>query len=302
MTRGKAASGSADDLAVAAATLIREAATRVDDIANGPASTLLGVAAGTRGSLLKDRRTWAAEALFVSTEHLRKDRESALLEAVADELYAADSAYRLRQAHREAPERQPERSALGVNWLEQHRSYRRIWTPLTGMRTDLAVLKQYLAAEQQDRSAVADRVCTIAWHWARFLGALERFVQEQGGLWLLSDAAREIEAADAIYELQLLVPLGEADCSWLRTMLADTPREELDGFSDRLIAAGERRKELMSVLVGWATCPDTAEPSACDCQLHAWFRAAEQFIGLIDADWYRVADFYRPSESDARSD
>jgi hypothetical protein len=298
LTHAKAASGEADDLAVAAATLIREATTRVDDGTDGAAAILLGLAAGSRGSLLKDRRRWAAEAIHVSTEHLRKDREPLLLEAVADELYAADSAYRLRHRHRSTPERLPQRSALGVDWLEQHRIYRRIWTPLSGMRNDLHVLRRYLAAEQEDQPAIADRLCNVTWHWTRFLAALERFVEDQGGLWLLADADSEIAAADAIYKLQFYVPLGETDCSWLRTLLAQTPHQELDGFGDRLIGAGERRRELMAAWIAWARCDDSSDPNDCVCPLHDWFQAAEDFIRLIDEDWYRVADYYRQSDVD----
>lgn len=295
LTKAKSASDQGADRAVAAHTLITEAAKRIDDGTYGPAATLLGLAPGTRGSLLKERRRQAAELLHVSPEHLRKEREPSLLEAVADELYAADSGYRLRHRHRTEPERSPEQSGLGINWLEQHRSYRRIWTPLSGMRNDLHVLGRYLAAEEEDQPAIADRLCTITWRWARFELALERFVQEQGGLWLLADADSEIATADAIYKLQFYVPLGETDSSWLRTLLVETPHEEMDGFGDRLVAAGERRRELMQVWLEWAGCRELDE-SDCDCALHAWLQAAEQFIRLIDEDWYRVADWYRQSE------
>lgn len=299
LTRAKSATEQTDDLAVAAMTLVGEAASRVDNGGNGAAAALLGLAAGTRGSLLKDRRRWAAEALHVSPEHLRKDREPLLMEATADELYAADSAYRLRHRHRTEPERLPERSSLGVDWLAQHRSYRRIWTPLSGMRNDLHVLRRYLATEQKDQPAIADRLCNITWHWTRFLAALERFVDEQGGLWLLADAESEIAAADAIYKVQFYAPLGETDCSWLRTLLAETPHGELEGFADRLIAAGDRRRELMAAWIAWASaCDDRSEPGDCTCPLHAWLQAAEEFIRLIDQDWYQVADYYRASEVD----
>jgi hypothetical protein len=99
VTKAKAASESPNDVAVAAHTLLREAAARADDEASGAAAMLLGLAPGSRGALLKDRRRRAAEALHVSPEHFRKEREPLLLEAVADELYAADSAYRLRQSN-----------------------------------------------------------------------------------------------------------------------------------------------------------------------------------------------------------
>jgi hypothetical protein len=294
LTRGKAASETTDDLAVAADTLIREAARRVNDgDAYGAAGVLLGVAPGTRGKLLKARRQQAAEALYVSAETLRKEREDGLLEAVADELYAADSAYRLRHRHRTEAEREPIQNQLGIDWLEQHRSYRRIWTPVTGMRNDLKVLRDYLAAEEEDREAIADRLCSLIWHWARFELSLERFVREQGGLWLLADMQSEITAADTIHQLRLYVPIGETDSSWLRSLLAETPHEELDGFGDRLVEAGERRRELMSRWVQWAGCQEPDK--TCGCDFHAWQRAADEFIQLIDEDWYQVADWYRQS-------
>lgn len=298
LTRAKAASEQTDDLAVAAITLIREATTRVDDTSDGPVAILLGLAAGTRGTLLKDRRRQAAEALYVSAEHLRKEREPLLIEAVADELYGADSTYRLRQGHRERPERPPEQSGLRVDWLAQHRAYRRIWTPLSAVRNDLFVLRRYLAAEEEDQAAIADRLVNLTWQWTRFLLALERFVVEQGGLWLLADMDSEIAAADAIYKVQFYIPLGETDCSWLRGLLIETPHEELDGFGDKLTAAGERRRELMAGWIAWAGCPKADDDPDCDCALHAWLRAAEQFIRLIDKDWYRIADYYRASGVD----
>jgi hypothetical protein len=298
LTEAKSASAEPIDRAVAAHTVISEAALRVDDgAAYGPAASLLGLAPGSRGSLLKDRRHLAAEALHVSPEHLRKEREPLLIEAVADELYAADSAYRVRHRHRTEPERSPQASALGVNWLEQHRSYRRIWTPLSGMRNDLHVLRRYLAADEEEQAAIADRLCNVTWQWARFLAALERFVDEQGGLWLLADADSEIAAADAIYKMRFYVPLGETDDSWLRTMLAETPHGELDGFGDRLVEAGDRRRELMASWLDWAGCPEP-DDADCDCAYHAWLGAADQFIRLIDEDWYRVADYYRTPSGD----
>ena len=294
LTKAKSATENRDDLAVAAHTVIREAAVSVDGGKGGAAAILLALAPGTRGSLLKERRRWVAEAVHVSAEHVRKEREPLILEAVADELYAADSAYRLRHRHRTEAEQEPQHSGLGVNWLEQHRSYRRIWTPVYGMKTDLQVLLEYLAAEDEDHAAIADRLCNITWQWARFSVALERFVEEQGGLWLLADMDSEIAAADAIYRLQLLVPLGETDVSWLRTLLVEAPHEELDGFSDLLIGAGDRRRELMGIWIAWArACNGDPESDDPGCGLHEWFGAAEQFIRLIDEDWYRVADWYR---------
>ena len=55
-----------------------------------------------------------------------------------------DSAYRLRHRHRTETEREPPDSRLRIDWLAQHRSYRRIWAPIVALRNDLIVLVNYL--------------------------------------------------------------------------------------------------------------------------------------------------------------
>ncbi len=299
--QAKAASATDDDRAVAAQTLLAEAVARVDDRDPGAAAIVLGLARGHRGSLLKTRRYHAGEALGVSAEHFRKEREGPLLEAVADELYAADSAWRLRHQHRLRPERQPEASALKIDWLEQHRSYRRIWTPINAVRNDVLVLLRYLAEAretgEEDHAAIADRLVTIAWRWASFQNELRKFVDEQGGLWLLADADSEIAAAEALHQIELHAPLGENDDSWLRTLLLASPHLELGGFADQLIAAGDERREMLGQWYRWAAdCTGDLRSEDPGCELHAWDAACQEFIRLIDADWYRVADWYRTSE------
>ncbi len=331
-----------DDLAVSAANLIREACAAVDGD-SGATALLLGLAPGSRGRLLKDRRKDAAEALSYSVEHLRKDREPLLLEAVADELYAMDSAYRLRHRHRTEAEREPQASRLGIDWLAQHRSYRRIWSPIVAMRNDLLVLVNYLhdvrakgqvpkppsqieaGSDEQpvdfDTWAdLSDRCANLSWRLAQYSREVEAFIEREGGLWLLADADSEIQAADAIYRLDYYLPFGEADISWARTLLAETPHQELDAYIDRLIAAGERWAEFKAGWFEWAgeflerdlrgavapmphwprrrarraarsfASVAPAEPQT-DCG--RWLAAGEEFIALIDADWYRVADWYR---------
>jgi hypothetical protein len=297
IVKAKSASNDPDDLATSADGLLRESSRRVDDgDAYGVANTLLGLAPGTRGKLVKERRRMVSEKLNVSFETVRKERGEDLLEAVADELYGLDSAYRLRHRHREKPEREPAQNRLGVDWLDQHRSYRRIWTPIMAMRNDLAVLEGYLAADREDQPAIADRLSIISWRWAQFSLALDRFVEKQGGLWLLADMESEIAAADAVYQLQLYAPIGDADTSWLRTLVAESSHEELEGFTDLLIDAGERRRELMGVWIEWVGCPSSGEADPAECDYCRWQQTADEFIGLIDDDWYRVADWYRGGE------
>lgn len=338
----KAPSPEPNDLAVAAANLVREACARVDDVHSGPTAILLGLAPGYRGRLLKDRRRDAAAALFVQTETLRKEREPGLLEAVADELYAMDSAFRLRHRHRVEAERDPLDSRLRVDWLQQHRSYRRIWTPVSQVRNDLLVLIEYLADIRRegqvprpedavdpgespvDRSTwlnLTDRCANLTFGLARFTGELLSFVEREGGLWLLADPDAETQAADAMFRLLYHLPFGEANNSWARSLLARTPSGELA----ELIALLETDPDwpmIRRVWLEWgweyveqedplsrsalegalmADAPDDAPPPAFQAvapvapntECGRWLAASEEFLALIDDDWYRVADWYR---------
>lgn len=341
----KSSSGEPNDLAVAANHLIREACASVDSISEGPTAILLAVAPGYRGTLLKKRRTDAAKKLHITPGHLRDEREEPLLEAVADELYGMDSAYRLRHRHRTEAEREPQESRLGIDWLAQHRSYRRVWSPVTGMRNDLIVLVNYLHEVKQagrvpktpghiaegsaERpvdfdmwSDLSDRCANLTWRLAQYSRELDAFVEREGGLWILAEAESEIRAADAIHRLDLNLPFGDADISWARTLLADTPHQELDGYIDRLIAAAERWGEFKAAWFEWAgdflerdlggTPIDVATTLVAPADAHEapttflrvasevpqtecgrWLAAGEEFIALIDDDWYRVADWYR---------
>jgi hypothetical protein len=294
----KAASESPADRAVSAHGIVREAAVRVDAAADGASSTLLGLAPGTRSSLLKARREAAARLLHVNVDHFRKHREEPLIEAVADEIYAIDSAWRLRQSHRDSGEQTQAETRAGIDWLERHQAYRRVWTPIAALRDDLVVLLQLLRSDAE-WADIADRVMNQLWRYAQFLRELDHFVHDYGGLWILADVESEVAAADAIRRIAWHVPYGEADNSWLRLTLGETPAEELDVFIDRVYPV-ERGKEMMTVWLDWTkTCNcelDAPDPNRCEP--HRWMSACDEFIRLIDKDWYRVADYYRASDID----
>ena len=194
LVRAKAATSSPNDLAVSANSLIREACAAVDGIDTGAMAILLGIAPGWRGRLLKDRRRDAAGKLAYSVEHLRKDREPLLLEAVADELYAMDSAYRLRHRHRTEAERQPQESGLRIDWYEQHRRYGRLWTPIVALRADLLVMVDWMREirAEAENAAIAP-------------GSAAPVVADAAG----ASVAGDVMAAGVVYGVQV-------DAEWWR--------------------------------------------------------------------------------------
>ncbi len=289
----KAASESPADRAVAARNLLVELTVRVDGERLGPVATLLGLASGSRGSLLKTRRATVAAMLGISVDHLRTSGwEDRLIEALADELFAADSAYRLRHRHRTEREREPLDNRVGVNWLERHQAYRRVWTPMNAARADVAVLLQQFR-DRVPNEDIGDRLTNICWQWARFQIELESFIRDYGGLWLLGDVESEFALADALEQAELLAPGGEADHSWLRGLLRDSPHLEFDPFRAKLLAE-ELGEPMLVMWADWAkTCQCNLAQPAEDCPVHAWMSAVTKFTRLMDEDWIQVADWYR---------
>ena len=58
-------------------------------------------------------------------------------------------------------------------------------------------------------------------------------------------------------------------------------------------------KEVVQVWLEWAkgcSC-DPEQPDSGSCAVHQWLAACDDFIGLIDDHWYRIADQYRAAEA-----
>jgi hypothetical protein len=315
--------------------------------------------------LLKDRRKDAADALNYSAEHLRKDREPLLLEAVADELYAMDSAYRLRHRHRTEAEREPPDSPLRIDWYEQHRRYGRIWTPIVALRADLLVLVDWLrdirsvaagapgelvvdtdampadadpvafAAATEEGGVVCgirvdrewwrhfnQRCAQLSWRLAQHSREFVAFVDRDGGLFLMADAESEVRAVDALYRVTIYLPFGDRDVSTMRRILGEVPQQELDVFMERLLGDQATWPPTFAKWLSWAAAlldsgdisaeRDQASPTLMAEQeagvplaitpaappepvstCGKWLAAAEKLITLVEADWFRVADWYR---------
>lgn len=296
--RARAATEEPEDRAVAARDLLRELAVRVDGERNGPVATLMGLATGGRGFLLSERRRLVAQMLSITVDHLRtSDREQRLIGALADELYATDSAYRLRHRHRTESERVPVESRLGVDWLERFQAYRRVWTPLYAARNDVWVLLTYFR-EEADQDDIGDRLVNISWRWAQFQIELDWFIREYGGMWLFSDAEREFALSDALHRAELSVPFGEMDDSWVRTVLKDAAHQELDPFRTAMLAQDLGREMLKSWAEWGRGCACNLEkPEPERCVVHRWIGAVDEVTAIIDEDWLLIADWYRiPTE------
>ncbi len=298
VVHAKAASDLEADLAPTAIGIVAEAAAALDETANGATASLFGLAQGSRNLTLTARRAEAASLLNVSADHFRKHVEADRVVELAEEILALNSVFEARMRHTLA---RPEavNSRLNVDWLARHEAYRRIWTPVSALRGDLLVLLKYLRNEAGHFETV-DRLMNILWRRAQFTRAIDRFIEDFGGLWLLSDPNKESLVAAAIRQIDVLAPGGENDDSWLRIQLAQAAENELDSFGD-LIWRSEQGKEMTQLWLEWASrcrCAlDNDESPRPTCDVHAWLGACDQFITLIDEDFDLVADWYRETRS-----
>ncbi len=309
IVKAKALSDEVEDLATAAVGLVRESAVRVDEQADGTVAILLGLATATRGMRAPERRRKAARSIPTSFDHFRKRYESELMSRLAEDLVATDSVFRARREH-EAQIPEAAESRLRINWLERHEAYRRIWSPVVALRADLLILLGYLrknreagiGLEEIDVESpvpwpdVADRAMNLLWRRAQFTRELNRFVDDYGGLWLLSDPNKETQVAEAIFQIGYHGPFGSADDSWLRLRLAEVAGGELDPFMDAVYADVVGTTSLRNLLHWTDQCNcslhSSSEPYTA-CGVHPWLTACNSYISLIDEDWDKVADWYR---------
>lgn len=297
-------------------TLLRQAVETLGGGRSGEAAEYsLGLVSGTKLWSATDRRKAAAKAQGVSTETFRKSYEKRLLEQVAEGVLAHCHQWQLRTTRLNMERRHPADSRLAVQWVERFEAYYRIWTPVWALAANLEATVTTRRAPATDHPPWApdsdeaydaeDQVLgygRFALHaYASYQLELRKFMTRHGGLWLLSDAEVEQQAADAIYRIGWHNPLNEDDDSWLRRQLADARHEEPQHFAHlvRTSSVG------MAILTEWqeyvASCVcQSNDDTQAGCQVHSTIQACHDYCDLIDADWLRIADWYHPATEPSR--
>ena len=290
-------------------TLIREAVQSLGGGRAGEAAEYtFGLISGTKLWPASDRRTAAAKAQGVSVDRFRKAYEPQLIEQVAEGVLAVCHQAHLRQTRMQLERRHPADSRLAVQWVERFEAYYRIWTPVIHLAGDLraAISTRHEPSSEhlpwdpdskepydpEDQARGYARYALYA--YARYRLELRKFMARHGGLWLLSDTETEELATQAIYRVGWHNPLNEDDDSWLRRTLAESRGEESEHFFQLVFASslGEQIYTDWQQYVAACRCPDV-DQAGPDCQVHAAITAAQEYCDLIDADWLRIADWYR---------
>lgn len=276
------------------------------------AEYVLGLASGAALWPVGRRLAVAAELADVSPETFRKARLTELLDYLAELILGLCHTADLRQARTEMVERRhPADSRLAVQWVERFEVYYRVWTPVYALAAELeAALEVYThepaehlpwdpeSHEPYDPVMQARGYARSALYWyARFQLELRRFMVSHGGLWLASDADVEEAISDAVYRIGWHNDLNDDDDSWLRRHLADSRREEIDHFTDVILAfpRGVRLHEQWQRFVHQGVGVPESERDAS--QVWLTIAACHDYTRLIDEDWRRIADWYRPGST-----
>jgi hypothetical protein len=314
---------------------LRRAVERFGGGAYGEAAALLfGLDQGARTLNSRVRRELAAERMERTADTFRKRYEPTMLGEIATQILTLCSEQHSRSARSETERRHPTESAMAVEWLRRFEAYYRLWTPISGLGNDLTAYRATLLETDRpwdrrfgtqgpidpgySQEEQAEGYARFAlYHYALYQWELRRFVSAYGGLWLLSDGETEQAVSDAVYRIDWHTTGNERDDSYLRTVLQDTPNQELHGFLERL-ASTEIGRETHREWQEWVgTCECVWAPEELrgeeyyptrrhhkgireTCQIHGVIEACSDYLDLIDRDWRKIADWYHLGEAPSR--
>jgi hypothetical protein len=311
-----------DAVAAVVALLLEEAANSLDAEPNRrtepnraiAARVALGLEPGTQRRPLRGKRNakgraptiarwlgYAVPSLFNPRSDGRSPFDE-LIEGMAEYLVRYESAHQVTERRLAAQARRPPlESAMRVDWLARFEDYFRIWSYVTGLTADLALVLRLRISEPEafDRTARKS-----LYYYARFLAELHRFTAQRGGLWVLPDPVAEQKVADATWMMRQPTPLGEVDESMLR--IAVTAWDEIAPF----VQATYRDAALRRIAASWidwlqaCACED-AENRNKDCGVHECLHWGTFFITTLETQWDGLADWYeveRPQSAVVQSE
>ena len=319
--------GEPDDGA-AQETLLRRAAARLGGGSYGDAArALIGLDDDTRTLTAGVRRSIAAQCLGVSLKTLLRRHEEQLLNQTARQILVLCADQRQRDGRDRLAAEHPVESGMAFHWLERFQAYYRLWSPIYGLAADLSAYRATLLEQPRpfDRRFGSDSPDDPGYsqeeqaegyarfalhHYATFEWELRQFRTLYGGLWMLSEPDIETAVSDAVYQISWHVnPFNERDQSFLRTVIDETPQQELHPFLERLASSDLGRTTHQEWQDWCTTCNCSWPPNSTtetdyfptsrnqpgvsdECQLHQAIAACGLYCELIDKDWLKIADWY----------
>ncbi len=292
---------------------------------------LFGLGPGMALDSPAELRREAARVVGLSVDQFRRVQELRAIEQLAELILQNAHSHRMRLARLRADLRTPIGTRLAVEWLKRFEAYYRIWSPASGLGSDLSArqatrLESHWPDDEAEtpdghpssqQRAVDDYGRWALTHFAGLLVEERRFETELGGLWLLPTAQAENNVADAMQAIRLESPLDEQDQSCLRQAMSASGGE-MNSFL-KTVALDPTLRSIHDEWQAWADCCDcswtvgervgremfpisgnhTGISSACD--LHNLIRECNNYCLTIDDGWDEISDWYRDVPFPART-
>jgi len=266
------------------------------------ARAALALEPGTQGRPLRGRRGQTgrlgtvARWLSYETGSLSKPRQDgrspfdALLDDVAEHLMRREVEHRItEQRLAQQARRPPLELAMRVDWLARFERYYAMWSYVSGVRSDVELAVASLRSGEPEDPDYFTR--KSLYYLACFLRDLEAFTRQRGGLWIMPHPKAENTVADAVWLLRKPTPLTELDESMLRLAVDAMPEAAV------FVKFTYTDQALQRLVVNWrewidsCDCPDVEQPEA-NCRVHQTIGWARTFMGILDAQWDLLADWY----------
>ena len=163
-----------------------------------------------------------------------------------------------------------------------------MWSALSGLAADLEGARGL--AREGDAENMDEYAAYALFHYTDFLTHLHGFQRDFGGMWLLSNRQAEETVSEAVHEIWLNVPLNERDASWLRMVMTEVEPREVHSFMAMTeeVHTGTNLRAEWKQWVADSVNHEDAEKSAA-----VVLGCCRTYMETIDAEWYRVADWYR---------
>jgi hypothetical protein len=244
--RIRATSAALPDLVSALDAQLRSVIQSFGDGPDGKAAqALFGLAPGTRGLNLTERRAEAARIRQRSPDHWRKHLEPALLRMIAQELYQREQFYQPRIAE-VAPQRPPGEEPAPTSdnpaELERHEYDARVSAALYAYRAEL-VASYRLGLTEPDSAALDEALAAALFTYARLLLVLNRYLRKFGNE--ISFGGASLSAAGAIQIAGWHPPFTRQERDYLVLTLTTAGEDDNAAFQAAL-ADSEQGQQLMA--------------------------------------------------------
>jgi hypothetical protein len=285
----KDAAGNIDDNVTDEINL-RRAVTKPDKKPGPALLAQFGLRPGTRRMTMAQKKEVAAAAYGRSVKTLSRDLPT-LISILAAEIEMIEDTEERREARDRIERDEPVRPSLAVDWMDRMQAYYRIWSSVAGIQGDLIIALK-MRRDSVEEATYIDRLHIALWHWVEFSLKLDRFMEEYGGVWLLTDDEDEERVATAISHIWRHPPFNDRMHSQLRKVGRDA-KGEYDDFL-LIIETNPLVQDLAERWRKWFEgCSCELDKPDTDCEVHELLDDCQVYIDLIDRDFDRLVPWYR---------